>query len=344
MLRGRSAIKGGRLVVQVAAFAIGIGLLAWFIHVALSPANKEKLQTLWRAPASDIAGLLGLSLLSLTLNGASFWIVLWPVRRLKLVDVEATNALASFLSYLPFKLSAVSRFVVHNRRDGVPLMTIAAWMGAAGAVIIAALTPPVAAGVWRGHVDLLFFVAMFGGLAVTYLLTLGLAMTFAHAAGLARLHRLLDPLRIKPLNYAMRTPWFHNLHAGFAMLAHPLTLAGAMACRGTDLIVQAARFALAAKVVGVELGWEGALLVATTYFVIGVMSPAGTLGTREGGATGMAALLHVPGLSAEGFVVVALVVSASEMIVQSTGGILGACWLRVDRLWGSRKSEAGSRK
>src|SRR5205823_14123082 len=93
---------------------------------------------------------------------------------------------------------------------------------------------------------------------------------------------LFRSLGWKLLNRGMHSPFFHNFHAGFAMLAHPWALLLGMTLRTSDLLVQAARFALAAKVVGVEMTWEGAILIATAFFVIGVMSPAGNLGTREG--------------------------------------------------------------
>jgi hypothetical protein len=319
-----------RLVAQIAAFAVGLAILFLFIHKAAAPENREKFDKLWQAPARDIAALLALSLASLALNGGIFWVTLFPVRRLRPLEVIAVNAGATLLAYLPLKLSALSRFVIHNRRDHVPLFTIAAWMGAVGVSMAASLAPPILAAVWRKHVDGLFIAATFAGLIVTYCLTLAISTVFAHARGLARLHRLTDPLNLKLLNRIMHSAWFHNFHAGFAMLAHPVTLALSMLFRAGDLLVQAARFALAAQVVGVALTWEEAILVATTFFLIGVVSPAGNLGTREGGATAFASLL--PDLPSGSFIVVTLVVSASEMITNAVCGLTGLIYLRPDRL------------
>ena len=311
------------------AFAAGLAILGLFIHKALAPENREKLETLWKAPPGYIAftALMGLFTHQPgPQRGGTFWALLLPVRRLPMLDVQATNAVATLLAYLPMKLSAVSRFVIHNRRDHVPLMTIGAWMGASGVCLLASIGPPVAAAFWRRHIDGPFLCAMLGGMALTYTLTLVLSRIFAHAKGLARLHRLTDPLGFNWLNRMMHAAWFHNFHAGFAMLAHPWTLLATRAMRTADVMLQASRFALAAKVVGVDLSWEGAILIATTFFMIGVLSPAGNLGTREGGATGVAAL--VPGLSTSGFIVVALVVSASEMVVNAIFGTIGLVWLR----------------
>lgn len=326
-----------RLLLQILAFAAGLAILAFFIHKAGSPANREKLHALWQAPPRDIAALLALSLSSLALNGAIFWITIRPVRRLPLLGVLATNAGATFLAYLPMKLSAISRFVIHNRRDKVPVFTIAAWMGAVGITLAASLCPPIGAAVWRQRIDPLFVATTAAGLALAYALTLYIARHFAGERGLARLHRLTDPLKIKLLDRGMRSTFFHNFHAGFDMLAHPWTLALAMLMRTGDVLVQAARFALAAKVVGVELGWENAILIATTYFIVGVISPAGTLGTREGGATAFAALL--PSLPTNGFIVVALVVGASEFVTNTTCGLAGLIYLRPDKLLRAEKQQ-----
>lgn len=323
-----------RLVLQIAVFAAGLTILALFIHKAASPENREKLHALSRASAQDIAALLALCLATLALNGAMFWVTIYPVRRLRLLEVEAVNAGATLLAYLPMKLSALSRFVIHNRRDHVPLFTIAAWMGAIGIVLAASLGPPVAAAVWRKQIDATFIAITLGGLALTYALTLAVSRTFAHAQGLARLHRITDRLNIKLLNRGMHSVFFHNFHAGFAMLAHPWTLAISMLLRAADVLVQAVRFALAARVVGVELSWDNAILIAVAYFLTGVLNPAGNLGAREGAATLAATFL--PGVSGEDFYVVTLVVGASELIANTVCGLTGLIYLRPDKLLRAR--------
>jgi hypothetical protein len=318
------------LAIQIAAFAIGLAILALFIYKAASAENREKLHALSRASAQDVAALLGLCLASLAFNGAMFWITIYPVRRLKLLEVEAVNAGATLLAYLPMKLSALSRFIIHNRRDRVPLFTIAAWMGAVGIVLAASLGPPVGAAIWRKQTDTIFIAITLAGLALTYSLTLAVSRTFAHAKGLARLHRITDALNIKLLNRGMHSVFFHNFHAGFAMLAHPTTLAISMLLRVADVLVQAIRFGLAAKVVGVELSWDNAVIIASVYFLTGVMNPAGNLGAREGAAALAARFL--PGVAGEDFYVVTLVVGASELITNTICGMSGLIFLRPDKL------------
>ncbi|HRQ74272.1 MAG TPA: hypothetical protein PLU35_14715, partial [Phycisphaerales bacterium] len=133
-----------RLAVQGLGFVAGLVLLGWCVRAALSPENREQLSKLGDAPAWAVAALLGLSVASVALNGLAFWCALLPARRLHASDVIATNALATFLNYLPFKLSAISRVVIHNRRDRVPLLTIGGWFGAVLGVMVVSLAPLVA--------------------------------------------------------------------------------------------------------------------------------------------------------------------------------------------------------
>ncbi len=320
-----------KLIFQIGAFMCGLGILAWFIYTANRPSNRENLDRLIHAPPATLLTLLGLSLATLSLNGTIFFVTIFPVRRVPFWDVQAANGCACVLNYIPFRAGTICRFMIHNRRNGVPLLTIGAWLGAVSATVAATLTPLIAAAVWRKQIDGPFVVAVLIGLFISYSVVLTAARTFAHARGLARLHRLTDPVGINLLNRALRSNAFHNLHHGFAMLAHPGSLAVAMSLRLIDLLVQATRFMVTAKLVGVELNFESALLISATYFLFS-LSPAGALGTREGGATGIAKWLAVPGFTTESFVVIALAVTASEMIVNMTCGSIALLFIRPDRL------------
>lgn len=321
-----------KLVLQLVGFFAGMALLAWCVGVALRPEYRDKIDALLAAPWYMVGLLFALSFVSLLFNGLMFWTTLWPVRRLPFWDVQSVNALAAFLSYLPFKLSIVARFVVHNRRDGVPLLTIGAWMAGVAVVLLATLMPMVLATMWRQQVDHLFVLTLSGGLVLVYLALLVTARWLAGARGLARLHALTDPLRLSPLDRAMRAGWFAKLHGGLDMLAHPVALGVSMSARLADLLIQAARFSVAGACLGADVPFDLAILAASTFYLIGVLSPSGSLGARESGTTGIAALLAVPGLEGSAFTPVALAVSASEVLVNALAAMSGLVWLRAWRL------------
>src|ERR1051325_3196290 len=119
-----------RVALQVLGFAAGLASLAWCISKAFKtdphdPVNKFE-RLMHPPPGLFIAGL-ALSFATLPINGLLFWVGLLPARRLKASDLVATNGLCSFLAYLPLKTGAIVRVLIHNRRDGVPLLTIGAW-------------------------------------------------------------------------------------------------------------------------------------------------------------------------------------------------------------------------
>ncbi len=318
-------------MLQLAGFAAGIGLLVWCGLEAFKPENRAQLSRLGEAGVGELSLLFALSVATLVLNGVIFWVVLLPERRIGFSAMLATNAVATMLSYLPFKLSVVLRVAIHNRRDGVPLLTIAAWFGAMAVLVLTTLGPLGLVSLWRGRVDLVWWISGGAGVLVATGSAIGVAGWFAGVRGLGRLHRLADATRIGPLARFLRGEAFARLHGVFAMLAHAGAAWGATLLRVADLASQTARFVVAASILGVPLSWEQAVLVSTTYFLIGMLSPFGMLGTREAGSVGLAGALGLGG-GDESLVVVILAVSASESLVNLVGAGLGVAFLRPDRM------------
>jgi hypothetical protein len=102
-----------------------------------------------------------------------------------------------------------------------------------------------------------------------------------------------------------------------------------MLLRVTDLLVQALRFMVAARLLGLELGFEGALIVSGAYFLVSVFSPAGSLGIREW----ITSQLAFFSITNETMTVMALTVTLSEMMVYIVCGSLGLLYVRPDRFF-----------
>lgn len=331
--------RGLRIGVQTIAFLVGIVLLWWCARQALSEDNQAQIQRLGEASIIDVASIAGLSLLSIILNGMVFWVAIRPVKRLGVVGTVATNALASFLNYLPFKLSILCRVLIHSRRDGVPLLTIGAWFAGMGAVLLATYGPLVSVSLWRQGIDWVWCAAGIGGVGIGLATIVLLARLFAGSDGRDRIERLaermLDRIDARIARCLMRTRVFARLHAGLDMLASPWAVCGESALWLADLLVQATRFTIAASILGVTLPWQDALLVASCYFLIGVASPAGQLGTREAGTTAVAGMLGLAG--GEDLAVVMLLASAVESLVSLLSAGAAIVWLRPDRVfWGKK--------
>lgn len=320
-----------KIIIQLVGFGLGLAMLGWCAREALKPENREQLEKLGSAGVVPVALLFGCSLATLLLNGLIFWVVLLPEKRLKLSDMIATNAFATMLAYLPFKISVLARVALHNRRDGVPVFMIASWFGAIGVLILASLGPVSVASLWRKGVDGVWWAASAGGVVACVVGLLVLAGVFAGPRGLGRVHRITDRAKIALLDRFVRTEAFANLHAVFGMLAHPPAVIASTVLRLTDVGVLTARFMVAGSILGIGLEWEQAVLFASTFFMIGMLSPFGMLGTREAGSLGVAGLLGFSD-AGESLAVVVLVVSATESLAYLLAGVAGGVWVRPDRL------------
>lgn len=314
-------------MVQALAACVSIGLLIWFVRMLASPEHQESLRTIRDASWHLIALIGVLSLVSLVLNGLTFWCTMQPVRRLSLARVMSVQAVAALLAYLPFKLSVVARFLIHARRDDIPVLTIGAWMAANAIVILAGVAPPLLAALWRGGVDGPFFLASIAMYALLYAIMLGGARLFAGTRGHARIAAAAASTRLGFLSRSVEAGAFRRLHAGFDMLASPLWLALALLTRVADQLVVAARFSVAGEAAGVHMPWDSSLIAGATFFLSGVLSPAGALGAREVATSGLASLREIPGVPRATFDALTAAVSAVEMVVVLAAAIVATLWI-----------------
>lgn len=342
-IRSASAAK---LAIQLVGFLIGMALLAWALQMAFSAENQDQFKKLSEAPWHQVAALVLLSLGTLVINGLVFFVTLLPVRRLGVIDLQAISAIASLLSYMPFKMSLILRTVFHNRHDGVPLFTIAAWFAAIGVLIPAFVAPVIGASALRREVDLLWMVIAFGGAAVFAAIVVSLARLFGPGSGVERLERLADATRIRSLSKFVRSESFTHLHTGVVMLSSVRVVASNAALRLTDLALYGIRFKLAATMLGVDLSWSHAIVSGAVYFLIGASAPTGSLGVREGGTIGLAVALGIATTDAQqaNFAAIALLVTAGELaafLIGTAGGIVWLNPLKLARL-GRDMSNSGA--
>ncbi len=305
-----------KIALQLLSLILGLALLAWAIRLSMSEANARSIAAMRAAPASELVALFALTTTSLVLNGLMFWITLRPIHRLNPLDTILTNAIATFLSILPFKLSLVARILIHHRRDAVPLRILIGWVAAVGALAVSILAPLIIAGLWRKQLDPLWWTTVI----------LGVATGSVAAVVLGRL--------------ANSTPWLRALSLGsYLIVQHTSAVIGHAIFRVLDVAVLAARFLAAAIIIDHALPLDQAILLSTTYFLLSVITPAGTLGFRE---MGTAALGISQGLDENTIALIALVVTGAEVITSGTLALLGAVRIRPDRLLVQRRNETGA--
>jgi hypothetical protein len=221
----------------------------------------------------------------------------------------------------------VARFVIHARRDDIPVLTIGAWMVANGIVILAGVAPPLLAALWRGGVDAVFFAATIVMYVALFGLIVSAARIFAGATGHARIAHAATTSRLGFLSRAIESGAFRRLHAGFDMLASPAWLALALLTRIADQLVVAARFSIAGEAAGVHMPWDASLIAGATFFLSGVLSPAGALGAREVATSGLASLREIPGVPQATFDALTAAVSAIETVVVLVCALIAASWM-----------------
>ncbi len=298
-----------RIAVQVAGFILGLGLLGLTIYLATTGDNAAQFQHMRDAPPTWLIALLAVSAASIVVNGVMFWFVLLPLRRLNLVDVVAVNAIAVFLALLPFKLGLLIRALIHHRRDGVPFKQLLAWFAAISALALAIVLPMALASLWRGQVDALWWLAALIGPVVCTAVGVGCG-------------------RIAP-----RYPILSRLSLGAdAIVKHLSAVVPHFIFRCVDVACLAARFLIAAKILGHEMTLDQAILTGTTYFLLSVVAPTGVLGAREAGTAGVGL---VQGLDVAG---IALLVTAAETLAAAALGTLAAWRLRLHAVLLSRRS------
>lgn len=322
-------------VLRGLAFLGGIGLFVWCLFIAFgNEKNRDGLLRLSEATPAQIALLTSLAFLAIVLNGAVFWATLVPVKRLRLTDVIAVNAIATFLASLPFKISVMVRVAIHRKRDGVELVTVGPWFAAMALMMAGTLGPVVVASAFAGELDARW-IAIAGGLTVFSWASVVLcARGIAGERGLGLIRSLAAAQPVKLLERAIHAPIVTKLHAGLQMLTDPVRVASIMGLRVIDIFALAARFWVAAQILGQPVAFGDAIILSVVFFVISVVSPTGTLGAREAGTAGTLALLVGEGgiESIQEHVLLPVVVSGAELIVYIITATIGAFWLRPDKL------------
>lgn len=328
-----------RVALQALTFLAGVALLAYAASVAFGPENQKHLVKLKDAPPSSIALLLLLSLISLALNGLVFWLTLRPVRSTHAPDILATNALAAFLAYAPFKLGLLLRVGIHTRRDRVPLPMVGAWFASVAVTILSTLGALTAVSLLHRRLDALWVGMALGALVAVWAVIVWGSKLMAGETGLKRLAGLLGGLSPK-LGALVLSERFRQLHSATSMLASPGHVGLSMGLRVVDIALQAARVPIAAGVLGLSLPYTDAFLIACTSFLVGILSPTGPLGSREVTVILVCKKLGIP--DAESFAIVALLVSSAEAAAYGLGAVASILWLGPTRLFTPRAgAEAG---
>jgi hypothetical protein len=246
------------------------------------------------------------------------------------IDLVATNAVATTLAYLPGKLSIVFRVFVHNRRDGVPILTVGAWFAGVAIGIPAVAIPICAASLARPVLAEAWIGAAVAGLVGSYGAILFSARLLAGEAGLSRLRRAARAILPVRWKKAGESAVLGKVHAGFDMLAHPGWLGVHLLLRVADLLTLAARLYVCARIIGASVSFDEAIVYGSVRFAIATLLPSGAAGSQEFGTAWLARVLK--SAAADRFEVVMVFMLIAELPVYAIGTLLGLWRLRPGRV------------
>lgn len=299
-----------RIALQALGAIVGVALFVWTIRLAFTPENQESIERLLHAGPLLMLSMVALNLATVVINGLVFWITAKPVHPIPASSAVLTNAVCSFLAFLPFKASFIARMVIHHKRDGVSLRHMAPWAIGYGLGAIASFTPMLLAAAMAPRIGALW-------------IPLGVGGAFACT--------LLGTLLAKFA--AARSSWMRAASLGsYVIVKNTPVMMIACSLRVLDMGVQAARFLVAAAALGFVLPVGQAVFDATVYFLVGSVSPGGVLGFREGGLTWFASLLDLSEKAIEQVALLALAVTGAEAATFFVFAVIAAGALRLDRL------------
>ncbi|MDX9911625.1 MAG: hypothetical protein RBS39_07335 [Phycisphaerales bacterium] len=343
--------RRAKMVVQLVGFALALAMFAWCVWFAwssLGDLDEEELRAKGMRALDITWGgmgqLAGLSVGSIVVNGLIFWVTLRPVRRVGMMSVQATNGIASLLGLLPLKIGFVARVALHHRRDGVPVVLVAAWVLAVLAVFAGSIGVIVAVALVRPAMDGTAWTLLAAGMVAMAVCCVGSARLLGSslartAAGRAaeRLPGWVMRAVVRPVARGGRGA---HARAMLTMLASPRCVGTSSALRVVDFTLLSMRYMVAAEMAGQDLGFGGAVLLAAMFYAAEVASPVGVLGVREAGTIALGT--GAGAMSMEALAVVTLLVSGGDTIGKLVCGLLGALWHRPDRVLRAMLGEARS--
>jgi hypothetical protein len=303
-----------KLVLQILFWLVGLALLGWIIHRAIRTGDWERL---WNSDPRLILMLIGCTAASWLFNGATFWITIQPVRRIRLSDMLLLNLVGNMLNYAPIRAGAIARILYHHRVDRLGLLQIGAWFGMIAYILLLGVTSCIVATMLWTQFDLIWIGLVLGQITLGALATravVGHPLIVRHGRGIDRLFR------------------------------NHLGLIGATSLRILDIAAFAGRMYAALLILGIELPITHAVILAVVALAASLI-PFGRMGFREFCVAVAAAKLgELSGLDNVPWEQMALVESAGEAIFYIPLGIIAMRWYRRRWLASSKATHMDNRE
>ncbi len=313
---------GGRKnkALQAVGAVIGVALLIWAVSLVFSTENAEARTRLMQASPRLVFFLAAATFAGVLVVGCTFWLTLLPVRRIRLLNVLTVNAIAMVLTVLPFKVGFAMRIVLHHRIDVLSFKLIFSWVSAVTALGAASLMPLAGVSLWRGEVDMWWWVAFGASVLATHVGGWRFSCWTKRGALKGRASRLIlhaDDITSRPS----------------AVIMHGIS-------RTTEMALLAIRFSIASAIIlGTPIDVGPAIILAATFVFLSVVAPVGALGVRE---WGVALVGEAVGLDLEPIMTITLLVTFSELVIAGLIALAGSMSVRPWKKRGILDANAAS--
>ena len=314
----RRAIAPRSAAIQVIGFALGAVLVAWVVKGAIAAADApgragmlESLAAAWRDRPWLIVGIAVTTVASLVIDGALFWLVLRPVRRLAFMEIQWLTFLAATSNFFPVRLGLPVRYAYAMLANRISFAEATAWFAAVTVVILASLGAVVAATAIVPKPGFAWVVLVLAGIG----------------AGGLLLHRIA---RLGPVERTMGrwTP----------MLTTPSTYWIGSVLRAAEVLLWVVRMWCAGEILGLGLDFATVTVLGVASIAV-MLNPLGRVGFREATTVIVANWMAGGGLDVAhadaGFTQLALLESLGEMLATVPLGVVALpmtiAWYRTRR-------------
>ena len=318
-----------RAALQVAGFAFGSALVLWVVkgalEVAADPSRTgivDAVRAAWQSRPLLVVGLAATTLLSLVIDGALFWLVLLPVRRLGFMEIQWLTMVTATSNFFPVRLGIPVRYSYALLANRMPFAEATAWFVAVTLVILVslgAITVATAAFPSPGAGWIALVVA---GIGAGW-------FAFRHAAALGPVARRLGP-------------WL-------PMVTTPWTYWAGTLIRVAEVFLWIVRMWCAAEILGLGLDFATVTVLGVASIAV-MLNPLGRLGFREATTVIVANWMAGGGLDVAhadaGFRQLALLESLGEMLTTIPVGIASipflVGWYRLRRREAAAQASPGA--
>lgn len=314
----RSMLQPRRALIQALGFLAGLALVVWVVKGAIDAASDpsragilESLRTAWAQRPMLIIGISLTTAISLIIDGALFWMVLLPVRRLAFMEIQWLTFVTATSNFFPIRLGIPVRYAYALLANRLTFKEATVWFVAVTLVVLVSLVAVVAATALVPVPGFSWAILVLIGLGVSALL----------------------------LQWAMKLPVAATRIGTWSlMITNPGTYWTGTVLRVVEVLLWIVRMWCAAEILNLGLSFATVTVLGVAAIAV-MLNPFGRIGFREATTVLVANWMAGGGIDVAhadgGFKQLALLESLGEMFTTIPLGLVAipflVSWYRARR-------------